>query len=254
MSFLIQIKAIFVAFLLLGFVLIPACTIALPLPLRKRLKIVSPAWGIFARNFLKFGCQAKLDIWEDHRSEAYRGVPAYGLFVANHQSFIDIPLMATIYQIPPIMKKEVLYIPVFGWLAWASGAMPVSRSKNNSRKKVFSQARKRLSKEKIAVQVYPEGTRSRDGFPKEFSEIKKTLMVVAFNDKIPVIPTSLFGTRGVLSKKGRIQANRHLGIIVHKEIDPCDYATSDEFCQACWEKVREGYERMRNQIGHLNEK
>lgn len=125
MSFLIQIKAILVASIFLGFVLIPACIVALPFPLRYRLKVVSPAWGIFSRNFLKLGCNAKLDVFEDHRSEDFKGVPAYGLYIANHQSFIDIPLMAATYAIPPIMKKEVLYIPVFGWLAWASGAMAV---------------------------------------------------------------------------------------------------------------------------------
>lgn len=253
MSFLIQIKAILVASIFLGFVLIPACIVALPFPLRYRLKLVSPAWGIFSRNFLRFGCNAKLDILEDHRSEDFKGVPAYGLYIANHQSFIDIPLMATTYAIPPIMKKEVLYIPIFGWLAWASGAMAVSRSQTNSRKKVFSMARNRLNKEKMAVQVYPEGTRSLDGHPKSFEHIKKTLMVVAYSDKIPVIPTSLYGTRGVLTKKGRIRPNRHLGIIVHKEIHPENYATVDEFCMACWDKVIEGYERMRDQLGPLNE-
>jgi len=157
------------------------------------------------------------------------------------------------YQAPPIMKKEVLYIPIFGWLGWVSGAMPVSRSKVDSRKKVFDQAKKRILVEKIGLQVYPEGTRSKDAVPKHYDQIKRTLLVFAFNEKIPVIPTSIYGTRGVLSKKGFIQKGRHLGIIVHKEIVPQNYKNSDEFCRAIWGKVVEGHDEIKSRLGPLNE-
>lgn len=253
MFFLIQIKAVLAGIFFLFGCLFPVGIIAAPFPLRRRLKIICPAWGVFGKGLLRFACQAKIDISEDHRSKEFAQVPAYGLYIANHQSYLDIPLMATVYQLPPIMKKEVLFIPVFGWLAWVSGSMPVSRSDAGSRKKVFARARRRIVHEKIGLQVYPEGTRSRTGLPKEYSEIKRTLMVFAYNEKIPVIPTSLYGTRGVLTREGFVRPNRHLGIIVHKEIDPKDFATSDEFCRACWAKVIEGHDRMKAQLGPKNE-
>lgn len=43
------------------------------------------------------------------------------LYIANHQSYIDIPLIITKFQVPPIMKKEVLYIPIIGLVGWAMG-------------------------------------------------------------------------------------------------------------------------------------
>ncbi len=181
-----------------------------------------------------------------------RGIPAQGLYVANHQSYIDIPLMVTMFQVPPIMKKELLYIPIFGWIAWLSGAMPVSRSSNQSRRKVFNQTKRRILHEKIGIQVYPEGTRSKTGLPKSYSEIKRTLLVFAFNEKIPVVPTSLYGTRGVLSPKGMIQSGRHIGITVHKEILPENFATADEFAEACWSKVIEGHDQMKAELAPLN--
>ena len=252
MRILIQIKAIII-FILALMVVIPSCLIAIPFNLTRRLKIVSPVWGNVFDAVVRHAFAAKLDIREDHRSPELSKVPAQGLYISNHQSFVDIPLLTCMYQVPPIMKKEVMYIPFVGLLGWICGAMPVSRSSSDSRKKVFSQTRKRMKVEKIGVQVYPEGTRSKDSSPREFAQIKRTLMVFAFNEKIPVVPTSIYGTRGVLSDRGWVNPGRHIGIIVHKEIDPGAYANADEFCRACWDKVREGHDRMKAQLGPLNE-
>ena len=253
MLMLIQIKAIVVALGVLLFVLLPPCIIALPFPLRVRLKIVSPAWALGSKIMLRLGCQSFVDINRDHRSESFKGTPPYGLYVANHQSFIDIPLITTMFQAPPIMKKEILHIPIFGWLGWISGAMPVSRSKVHSRKKVFDQAKNRIINQRIAIQVYPEGTRSREAHPKPYDQIKRTLLVFAYNENIPVIPTSLFGTRGVINARGLIQPGRHLGVIVHQELLPKDFKNADEFCRAVWGKVIEGYDELMLKLGPLNE-
>lgn len=252
MRILIQIKAVFLGLFLLLFVLVPVCLIAFPFSLERRLKIVCPVWGLFCRSLMRYVLHAKVDIFEDHRDARFKGVPCKGLYVANHQSYIDIPLMIGYYQAPPIMKKEVLNIPIFGWMAWISGALPVDRSSTASRRKIFDQAKKRILRDNIGLQVYPEGTRSKDSLPKAFSDIKKTLLVWAYNEKIPVIPTSMYGTRGVLDKNGMINPGRHVGIIIHSEVLPENFSTADEFAQACWEKVIQGHDRMKNQLGPLN--
>lgn len=253
MQILIQIKAVVVLIFTLLFLLVPACIIALPFNLDRRLKIVSPVWRLIADWLVRYGCGANIIISEDHRSPEFAGTPPYGLFVANHQSFIDIPLIITKYQVPPIMKKEVMYIPIFGWMGWISGALPVSRNSNNSRRQVFEKTKKRILKDRIGIQVYPEGTRSKTGRPRPFEEMKRTLLVFAYNEKIPVIPTSIYGTRGILSNRGLIKSNRNLGIIVHKEIDPKNFADAESFSRACWEKVVAGHDSMLEKLGPLNE-
>ncbi len=253
MRILIQIKAVFLGLFLLFFALVPACIIAFPFSLATRLKIVGPVWAFFGRSVVKLACHAKMAILEDQRGQEFRGTPCYGLYVANHQSYVDIPLMVTLFQAPPIMKKEVLYIPIFGWMAWISGALPVSRGKTSSRRKVFEKAKKRILKERIGLQVYPEGTRSKDALPKAYSEIKRTLLVFAFIEKIPVVPVSIYGTRGILSPKGFINSGRNIGMIVHQEIYPEKFPSADAFAEACWNKVREGHDQMKSQLGPLNE-
>ncbi len=247
-----QIKAVFIVSALLVFVLLPTCLLAVFFPLKRRLKIVSPVWMFCQRIVLRYALEARILVREDHRTQRVKGIPPYGLYVANHQSFVDIPLITVMYPAPPIMKKEVMYIPLVGWLGWLSGAMPVARGKRTSGKKVFEETRKRMVDGKIAVQVYPEGTRSIDANPKPVNKIKKTLLVFAYNEKIPVIPTSIYGTRAVLSSRGRIHTKRPLGIIVHKEVDPNDFSSAEEFYHFCWGKVIEGHSQMKAQLSHLD--
>jgi 1-acyl-sn-glycerol-3-phosphate acyltransferase len=243
-----QIKAVLLGMAMIIFMLFPVSIIVCPFHLGKRLQIIGPLWSFFGKVLLKHACGAQVVVCEDHRSPSFQKTPPYGLYVANHQSYIDIPLMLTMYQAPPIMKKEVLYIPIFGLLAWASGALPVSRANPNSRKKVFIQAKKRMSKDKIGLQVYPEGTRSKDSLPKPFSEIKKTLLVFAFHEKIPVIPTSIYGTRGVLNHLGIIRQGQHLGIIVHKEIHPESFTCAEDFAKAAWDQVIKGHDELKDRL------
>jgi len=248
-----QIKAIFIAIFLFVFVLMPTCLVAIFLPLKRRLLVVCPVWKWVSEKTLRWICGAKIAISEDHRSDELKNtLPAQGLYVSNHQSFMDIPLIITKFQVPPIMKKEVLYIPVIGLVGWASGALVVSRSRNDSRRRVYDQTRNRVLNEKIGIQVYPEGTRSKDASPRTDKEIKKTLMYFAYENKIPVIPVSMYGTRGILSKMGLIKTGRYVGITVHHEILPSDFQDRESFAQACWAKVISGHAEMKAKLHPLN--
>ncbi len=252
MFILTQIKVALLLFIVCTFILLPTCLIAIPFSLKRRLKIVCPVWAWCHSFLLRYACSAHIDIKEDHRGEEFKVIPTHGLYICNHQSFIDIPLIISAYQVPPIMKKEVLYVPMIGLLAWVCGAMPVSRGKAGSRNKVFTQTKKRMVDDQIGVQVYPEGTRSKDSFPKPYDQIKRTLIVFAYKENIPVIATSIYGTRGVMSSEGWVKPGRHIGIIVHKEIYPKDYANTEDFCRACWDKVVQGHDEMRAKLHPLN--
>ncbi|MFL5784138.1 MAG: 1-acyl-sn-glycerol-3-phosphate acyltransferase [Bacteriovoracaceae bacterium] len=244
------------AFAVAAFVFPAVALVALlyiPFSLQERIKRTSYLWKWISEQIMRHVCEAKIDIAEDYRSPGFQTKPPFGLYVANHQSYIDIPLIFTMYQVPPIMKKEVLYIPIVGLMGWIAGAMPVSRSSHGSRKKVFIQTKNRILEDRIGVQVYPEGTRSKVARPKSFEEVKKTLLIFAWNEKIPVIPNSIYGTRGVLTDKGLVRPGRHVGIIIHKEILPENYASADEFAFACWSKVLEGYDQMEKKLKPLNE-
>ena len=89
----------------------PATLVALPFSVPWRLRIVGPFWRLFSRFTLHFACWSTL-YEEDNRQPELRTNPPQGLYIANHQSFLDIPVIVTQFQVAPIMKKEVLYLPV----------------------------------------------------------------------------------------------------------------------------------------------
>ena len=230
---------------LVFFVLVtPPTLLVIPFPLGIRLRVVGPFWRLFATYTIKFGCWAKLYV-EDHRQPELRTYPPSGLYIANHQSFLDIPMTLSQFQVPPIMKREVLYIPLLGILGWAAGSLVVSRGKRDSRKKVFVKARDRLVKDKFAVQYYPEGTRSRAGIPRQYSGLKVTLLQLAWEEKVPVIPVSIYGTHDVISNFGVIHVGKQVGIISHAALLPADYEDANSFARACWDQVLKGHSQLK---------
>lgn len=89
------------------------------------------------------------------------------IFVANHQSFLD---MAVIYHLPWKMKwvakKSLSYIPVMGWMVWLTGHVQINRKSTTALKKLDNLVQP--LKDRVPVMLFPEGTRTLDGNLKSF--------------------------------------------------------------------------------------
>lgn len=251
MFILIQIKASIVAFFL-GFYLLLICLVAIPFRLKKRLALVAPHWQFAAKFAIRHAAHAVIDVAEDRRTVESKSQSERGLFIANHQSFFDIPMIVTMIQVPPIMKKEVLYVPFVGLLGWICGAVPFSRSNMASKRKVLDLVKKRILTQKMSVQVYPEGTRSKTGIPAPYEKTARALIILAYKEKIPVTPVSMYGTRGIFNSIGLVNAGKHLGIIIHSEQHPEKFESADLFAKACWDLVVRGHEELTERIAPPN--
>mgnify|MGYP001277864796 CR=1 FL=1 len=139
------------------------------------------------------------------------------IFIANHQSFIDIPALSQAlihFQLRWVAKKELLWIPLFGWALWSSRNIIVDRSN-------FSKARTSLEKARetveagISVVIFPEGTRGTEG---QILPFKRGGFLLALKTRTPIVPVTINGSDAVLSrgdwriKKGEIE------IVVNKPI------------------------------------
>jgi 1-acyl-sn-glycerol-3-phosphate acyltransferase len=231
------------------FIMIPVSLLVLPFHWGIRLQATSPYWKMMAKLSIKVLCLCR-ETRIDRRPINVRGLNnPPGLYIANHQSFMDIPLMLSDVLIPPIMKKELLYIPLFGICAYSSGSMIVDRRKGESRRKVFRQAQQRLNSYHKNLQYYPEGTRQKGNKPpKPLDQIKKPLMIFAFKNNTPVYPISMYGTPEVLSSIGLINYGRKVGKIMHAPCYPADYENEELFCIAVWSKVIDGYFELKERL------
>src|SRR4029434_3642881 len=87
------------------------------------------------------------------------------VFMVNHQSNIDIPVLVQTlsqFQLRWIAKKELLWVPFFGWAMWASKHITVDRSDRMDALGSLKKAKERM-KGGISLVIFPEGTRSSDG-------------------------------------------------------------------------------------------
>ncbi|MDA9793215.1 1-acyl-sn-glycerol-3-phosphate acyltransferase [Bacteriovoracaceae bacterium] len=247
MRIIFQVWAALIPLSLFLFIIFPVGILAsLFKELPTRLKIVTPAWRLFGYLGLRLGCLAKIQR-TDFRSARFKVIISPALYICNHQSLIDIPLLLAHFVIPPIMKKEIMRLPLFGIVAKASGGMPVDRKNRGSRIKVLKMSQQRILSG-FPVQYYPEGTRSKTDKPKAFEDIKARLMEFAFDNNIPVVACTVYGTNNLLTRNGMVKPFTKLGLNLAKEIYPKNFKDKEEFTRFCWGTVLKEYDRLEEKM------
>jgi 1-acyl-sn-glycerol-3-phosphate acyltransferase len=245
MNYLIQVWASIWLALSLCCILLPISLMTFPIKdLRLRLKLIGPFWKLFAIINLKIGCLSRITIIDKRDQELKKNPNCGSLYISNHQSYMDIPLILYPFQLFPIMKKEVLLIPLFGIIARSAGAIAVDRTDSESRKKVFLECTRRL-KQKMSIQYYPEGTRSKNGAPKDLTQIKTTLIEYAYQNNIDVIPISTFGTNQILTEKGLVRPFQKVGLYIGQPIKNKDFSNQNEYTAHCWQAVTDQFEKLK---------
>jgi 1-acyl-sn-glycerol-3-phosphate acyltransferase len=85
------------------------------------------------------------------------------IYISNHTSFLDLPGIRMLIpgQFRPLAKKELLKIPIFGWIA-RSATVIVDRSSSQSRKKSMDILKNYLQTG-MSILIFVEGTQNRSG-------------------------------------------------------------------------------------------
>ena len=85
------------------------------------------------------------------------------VFLANHQNNYDLFTLsgALIPGTVTIGKKSLKWIPFFGQLYWFLGNILIDRNNKSKAVGTMQGAVDRISRDKLSVWVFPEGTRSR---------------------------------------------------------------------------------------------
>ena len=148
------------------------------------------------------------------------------IIAAKHMSILEI---AVISKVVPdtffILKRELLWIPIYGWAFWRCGMLGVNRARGKTNmKKLADDVEKRVLNGGTLV-IFPEGTRAKPG---EHIPLKRGLLLLAHTLKLPILPV---GTDAGLywPKRGRI----HTGTanVWFEPLLPCN-ASLDEISEA----------------------
>lgn len=138
------------------------------------------------------------------------------VFVSNHQSIYDIPVLfwSLPYQLRIIAKESLGKFPFLGWHLRRTGHMLVDRRKPDPRQ-IFGWA-SRLTSRGLSLIVFPEGTRSHDG---RVGHFKGGSFHLALEAGLPIVPLSIVGSRHVMLKGRLATYPGHVTLVIHEPID-----------------------------------
>ncbi len=120
------------------------------------------------------------------------------VYVANHQSQLDIPalVLAMPVDFRMVAKRELFYIPIFGWALWLAGFIFIDRRDRERAIRSLDKAARRIQSG-TSIVVFVEGTRSPDG---RLLPFKKGAFVLALQAHVPIVPVSIRGGHALMPK------------------------------------------------------
>ena len=152
---------------------------------------------------------------------------------ASHQSMFETFYLQTIFNSPVfILKKELLFIPIFGWYLKKIGSISIKRNKvTKDNLDFFENISKILSNSKRPLIIFPQGTRvlpdERPPFKKGVARIYEKLRIICQ----PVAINSGY----VWPKKGFKQNNKTITISILQPI--LSGLSNEEFSKILEKKI-----------------
>lgn len=182
------------------------------------------AWTFSKLNFIPYHVHGKENI---DPGKAY-------IYLSNHTSYLDIPgvCLTVKRQIRILAKKELLKIPVLGWIIGRASVM-VDRSSNESRRKSMDHL-KDVLRRGISVLIFPEGTQNRSDKP--LQDFYDGAFRIAIETQQPILPMVILGAGKLMPPRRVFIQPGHIHIFIHEAIPTKDLKLSD--LPALKEKVR----------------
>ncbi len=147
-----------VAFYLVLFVYLIAAVPALALP-RGVMVFMVRSWSSVSLAMLRIICGLHCEF------RGLSNVPNGGALIASkHQSLWETFALITVLKDPAyILKRELMWIPFFGWCAWKTDMIPVDRGARSAALGAMTARAKEETARGRDIIIFPEGTRRAPG-------------------------------------------------------------------------------------------
>lgn len=173
------------------------------------------------------------------------------VIVSNHQSLLDILLVLA--KLPLhfkfIAKRELFWIPFFGWHLWLAGYIPLKRGDMESGRGCLVKAGQWLGRG-VSVLFFPEGTRSPDG---KIHSFKPGAFKLALEGKVDILPLVIVGTRDAIPKHSwRVEKRSLLWLEIQRPVSVKELSIGD--LAEIKEKIRAGIVERFNRLKEDHDK
>lgn len=179
-------------------------TIALPVLLMPRRTVVR--FGAFWSRGALFLLRTIVGL--DHRIVGFDRIPAGGAIIAmKHQSAWDALILALVFDDPaPIVKRELLLLPIYGWYARRAGSIGIDRKARGGALRWMVAAARKAAAEGRPIVIFPQGTRVAPGASMPYQPGVFALYRAL---ALPLVPAAVnsglfWGRRSFLKRPGHI--------------------------------------------------
>ena len=144
------------------------------------------------------------------------------VFMCNHLSFLDAPLLVTVLDRPVrfIVKRFVFRIPVLGLGMRFAGYVPLDKEGVGEGRKRIARAVRLIKEKRYSFLVYPEGTRSWEG---KLLRFRRGGFFLALDSGAPLVPVSIQGTYELMPRGSRSIRRGSVRIVFHEPIPVSGY-------------------------------
>ena len=125
------------------------------------------------------------------------------VYMSNHQSNIDIPLLYSVFPgtLRMVAKAELFKVPLWGRAMKEAGFVRVTRSGDRAEAMAAMEECAAAIRRGVNVWIAPEGTRSVDG---RVAKFKKGGFILARDTGADIVPVAIDGSRHILPKNTRV--------------------------------------------------
>jgi 1-acyl-sn-glycerol-3-phosphate acyltransferase len=170
------------------------------------------------------------------------------VFVANHQSFLDVVTFGSIFPQRTVSagKREIGRIPVFGWFYRLSGNLVLDRGNPRDARDSLDAAARTIRGENVSVWFMPEGHRNQTA---ELLPFKSGAFRLALAAKVPIVPVVAEPLRAIADTGERRARRGTLRISVLEPIptDPTPPGTLAELVAATRTRMQVELDRLRRE-------
>lgn len=154
--------------------------------------------------FLYILCNIKIEV------RGYENIPDQDCYLVacKHQSTWETMYILNLIKNPiVIMKRELMYIPIFGQVVTLAGSIMINRKKGRSSITELIEGAKKSFAKNQSIFIFPEGTRSSPG---QAGHYRYGIAAIYENCHVPVVPIALnsgyfWPRRGFLKYPGTIK-------------------------------------------------
>ena len=158
---------------------------SLPLPQMITNKIVRNTYFAYMRFISTHIMGIKLEI------RGLENLPKTGSYIlaSKHQSAYETLMLPLISKnIAIILKRELTWLPIWGWYPIGMGMIPIDRGSAIQAIKSIKKGVKRVAAQERPILIFPQGTRTKPG---AVADYKPGLAMIYKGSDLPIIPMAL---------------------------------------------------------------